>query len=205
MWHERQKLAAEVEELRRKLAEASAKTGGKGKKNKSERRGRNGHKPPPAAKTSEPQEGHGPTAQPHLPTEDKPCDLDEPDKVCTTCGGTLEEWVGQEEEAELIDVQERQFVLQRLKKKKFRCRCGACIETAPGPDKVIMGGRYSLAFAVEVAHDKYLLHNPLERQAREMTRQHVGEVDDLGAKNLANFFAPGLMASRHGCTHQTLC
>lgn len=34
---------------------------------------------------------------------------------------------------------------------------------------------------------------------------HVGEVDDFGAENLANFFAPGLMASHHGCPRQALC
>ena len=33
------------------------------------------------------------------------------------------------------------------------------------------GGRYSVSFAIEIAYDKYMLHSPLERQAREMTRQ----------------------------------
>lgn len=172
MWHERQKLAAENEQLRRQLAEATSKKASKGSKNKSERRGRTGHVPAKAAPSVEPREGHGPTSQPHLPTEDKVCALDEADLTCPGCDqGQLQEWAEHEELAELIEVVERQFRLQRLKRKKYRCRHCGHLEVALGPDKVVPGGRYSLDFAVEVAHDKYLLHSPLERQAREMSRQ----------------------------------
>ncbi len=171
LWHERQKLAAENEELRKKLAARQVKAT-KGGKNKSERRGRTGHVPPKAPDPPETREGHGPTPQPHLPVDDKPCALDEADLTCPCCdGGQLHEWAEHEELAELIEVVERQFRLQRLKKKKYRCRKCGHLEVALGPDKVVPGGRYSLNFAVEVAHDKYLLHSPLERQAREMTRQ----------------------------------
>jgi transposase len=43
--------------------------------------------------------------------------------------------------------------------------------TAPGPPKLIPGGRYSVDFAVEVAASKYLEHLPLERQVRSMARE----------------------------------
>jgi transposase len=45
------------------------------------------------------------------------------------------------------------------------------VETALGPDKLIVGGRYSIDFAVSVAIAKYTDHLPLERQVRVMKRQ----------------------------------
>jgi len=75
------------------------------------------------------------------------------------------------EESYEVDVLERQFVLVRHKRRKYRCRCGGCIETALGPNKLIPGGRYSIDFAVSVAIAKYAEHAPLERQIRVMKRQ----------------------------------
>src|SRR5271169_2107056 len=51
------------------------------------------------------------------------------------------------------------------------CRCGSCIETALGPDKLCPGGRYSVDFAIYVAISKYFDHLPLERQVRMMARE----------------------------------
>ena len=193
LWHEEQRLrkehaklleqkarqAAQILRLKQELAAARATK----KKHKSERRGRTGHnnpekgpgadvpEPAEAKSDNEPQEGHGPREQPHLELQPKLFDLDEADKVCTQCGSALEEWEEQFQESILIEVIERRFVCQLAQQKKYRCRCGACIETAPGPEKLIPGGRYALSFAIEVAYDKYMLHSPLERQAREMTRQ----------------------------------
>jgi transposase len=164
-----ERLLAQVQELRQELA--AAKTKGKRTKNTSERRGRNGAKTSKKEASKEPQPGHGPTEQPHLEEQTKDFELDDADRVCPQCGGTLDEWEGQAEESELIEVVERRFIRQTIRQKKYRCRCAACIETAPGPEKLIAGGRYSLSFAIEVGHDKYMLHIPLERQAREMNRQ----------------------------------
>lgn len=66
--------------------------------------------------------------------------LEEPDKVCPKCGGDLQEWPGQFEESEEIDVVERSFRLVRHKRQKCRCGCGQSIETALGPAKLIPGG-----------------------------------------------------------------
>jgi transposase len=97
--------------------------------------------------------------------------LDDADKTCPSCGGELTEWEGQAEESEEIDVVERQFVIRKHRRLKYRCKCHACVETAIGPAKLIAGGRYSPAFAVEVACQKYCDHLPLERQARIMERE----------------------------------
>ncbi|MBI3827308.1 MAG: IS66 family transposase [Candidatus Rokubacteria bacterium] len=127
--------------------------------------------PPPAARP-----GHGPTAQPALPTLDVVHELDAADLTCPQCGGMLREMPGQTEDADEITVIERQFVLLKHRRKKYRCTCNGCVDTAPGPLRLaarpdVRGRRYSPSFAVEVAVGKYLDHLPLERQARVMARE----------------------------------
>lgn len=83
----------------------------------------------------------------------------------------MTEWPGQIEDSEEISVIERRFVVTTHKRQKYRCACNAAILTAPAPQKLIEGGRYSLEFAVEVAVQKYAEHLPLDRQVRQMGRQ----------------------------------
>jgi transposase len=123
-----------------------------------------------AGTTKPPPKGHGPREQPKLSVEEVVHDLDDADKTCPSCGGDLQEWEGQFEESDEVDVIERRYVVKRHKRKKYRCRCGSCIETAPAPRRLIEGGRYSTSFAITVAIDKYLDHLPLERQVRAMGR-----------------------------------
>jgi transposase len=78
---------------------------------------------------------------------------------------------GQQEACDEITVVERRFLVARHLRQKYRCRCNAAVVTAPGPRKLIPGGRYSPLFAVEVAVSKYLDHLPLERQSRIMQRE----------------------------------
>lgn len=127
--------------------------------------------PPPV-----PRRGHGPTAQPRLPIVEQVHELDTADRTCPQCGGTLREMTGQTEDSEEITVVERQFVLVKHQRKKYRCACNGCVDTALGPPRLaarpdVRGHRYAPAFAVEVAIDKYLDHLPLERQARRMVRE----------------------------------
>ncbi|HET7538233.1 MAG TPA: IS66 family transposase [Polyangiaceae bacterium] len=121
------------------------------------------------------RERSGPTEQPRLPFEERIFELDEADRVCPSCGGALAPMAGQFEESEMIDVVEVSYRLVKAKQQKYACRCGACVETAPGPERAIVGGRYSLAFAIKVALDKYLDHIPLARQER-ILRRHGLEV-----------------------------
>jgi transposase len=123
-------------------------------------------------RASEPKRkrGHGPTAQPSLPMTERVHTLDEPDQTCTSCGGRLGAWPGQFEESEEVDVVARSFRLVVHRRQKYRCRCGGCVETAPAPVRLVPGGRYSTAFAVDVAIAKYADHLPLARQAVQMRR-----------------------------------
>jgi len=66
---------------------------------------------------------------------------------------------------EEVDVITRRFVIKKHIRPKYRCKCG-CIEQADMPPRLVPGGRYSNAFAVEVAAMKYVDQLPLERIAR---------------------------------------
>jgi transposase len=116
------------------------------------------------------QVGHGPRAQPKLPVVERLWELDEADKKCPACGGELFEWKDQFEESEEIDVVAPTYVVLKHKRKKYRCKCGGCVETALGPQKLGPQNRYSIDFAIYVAVSKYLDHLPLERQVRMMRR-----------------------------------
>ena len=123
------------------------------------------------AKPSRKPRGHsGPTEQPLLERVEKIFPLDDADKTCPSCGGELRPMEGQFETSEMIDVVDVQYRIIQVKQQKYVCRCGGCVETAPGPERTTPGGRYSLAFAVKVAVDKYLDHIPLARQERILRR-----------------------------------
>src|SRR5213594_67043 len=136
---------------------------------KTEKRVRPGDGTPASEKT--PRRGHGPRVQPTLPILNIIHELDEADLTCPQCGGDLVEMAGQTEDSEEVTVVERRFAILKHQRKKYRCACNGCIDTAPGPVKLQPGSRYSTAFAVEVAVNKYLDHLPLERQARIMRRE----------------------------------
>ena len=166
---------------------------------KSERREGDEQDAPPAppAPPKPPQKGHGPKAQPSLPIQEVVHELDEADKVCVSCGGALEVWEGQFEESEEIDVIPRRFVIKKHKRQKYRCPCGGCVETASAPVKLFEGARYSIDVAIEVAAEKYLEHQPLERQVRKMRREGlIVESQTLWdqLERLARPLAPGYEA-----------
>lgn len=126
--------------------------------------------PSSAKRTRPPQPGHGPHAQEHLPVVEQRHELGEDERACKVCGGQLEAMVGQTEDAEEITVEERSYRLVLHRRQKYRCACNANVATAPGPPKLISGGRYSPEFAVHVAVQKYAEHLPLERQVEIMAR-----------------------------------
>lgn len=119
-----------------------------------------------------PRKGHGPRAQPRLPMVEVKHDLAAGDAGrCATCEGVIGPWEGHTEDSELVTVVRRQFKVEQHRRQKYRCCCGESIVTAPGPPRLIDGGRYSVDFGVEVAMSKYLDHLPLDRQRRMMRRE----------------------------------
>ncbi|MGH9779659.1 MAG: IS66 family transposase [Candidatus Acidiferrales bacterium] len=158
-------LQHELEALKELLAQRDQAIFG----DKTEKRPRLGAETP--ATGNAPRRGHGPRVQPSLPVLDVIHELDEADRNCPQCGGGLVEMKGQTEDSEEVTVVERRFVILKHQRKKYRCACNGCVDTAPGPVKLQPGSRYSTGFAVEVAVNKYLDHLPLERQARIMRRE----------------------------------
>ncbi len=117
----------------------------------------------------------GPTDQPMLPIVEQTFELDAADMTCPSCGGQLRPMKDQFDTSEMIDVVEVSYRVVQVKQQKYVCKCGGCIETAPGPERATPGGRYSLDFAIKVALDKYLDHIPLARQER-ILRRHGLEI-----------------------------
>ena len=126
-------------------------------------------KPAPRPPAKKPDRS-GPTEQPRLPHVVERFELDTADRACPSCGGELFAMNGQCETSEMIDVVEVSYRLVQVEQQKYVCRCGGCVETAPGPERAASGSRYSLALAIKVVLDKYLDHIPLERQVRIMDR-----------------------------------
>jgi hypothetical protein len=74
-------------------------------------------------------------------------ELDEPDRVYPSCG-ELQAMAGQFETSEMIDVVEVSYRLVQVEQEMYVCRCGGCVETAPGPERaglwqsLLAGTRY---------------------------------------------------------------
>ena len=155
-------LELELHELRNQLANSYDELYG----SRTERRNKDKKK---KDKKKGKKKGHGPTAQPKLPIEPVVTTLDS-DCACGNCGGDLRLLAEQFEESELISSVRRSFVLKEVKRQKYACSGCGTLCAAPGPQRLIPGGRYDIAFAVQVALDKYLDAMPLERQVRKMRR-----------------------------------
>ncbi len=153
-------------------------------------------KPPKKRKK---REAFGRTAQPGLPTEDVVHDVAEDQRICKTCGGELA-LMGTAEEAELIAMEERRIVLQRHLRAKRSCPC--CRDTvvvAPGPVKLVPGGRYALNFVVAVAFMKYFAHVPLDRQV------HIFKHEGLTIRTSTLCDQLDALATALANTYQAIC
>lgn len=100
----------------------------------------------------------GVSEQKSLPLEEDTHELPEEERVCKTCGKPLVECTGKTEDHEEVDVVERRFVLRKHKRKIYSCECGSEI-VARGPLRLPGAGRYSIAFAVEVAFENFFSCN----------------------------------------------
>ena len=116
--------------------------------------------------------GHGPQPQPALAIREVVHALDEADQTCGACGGHLEHFEGQDDTTEEIDVIERQFIIKKHIRLKYRCKCG-CMEMPDLPPRLVPGGRYSNDFAIEVAAMKYVDQLPFDRIARIFGRESL--------------------------------
>ena len=159
-------LQFELDAVQRQLDELNREKFG----SKSERRGRKGDKP---KKDRKPKTGHGPTPQPKLPRNPQVHLLDEADRICPKCtpARPLEPWGDKTIDTEEVTVVRRTFEITVHQQQVYECKGCGHLDTAPGPDRLILGGRYSPEFGVTVAVDKYMNDQPLASQVREMGNQ----------------------------------
>ena len=128
---------------------------------------------PGSSGDKKPRARSGPTEQSKLPVVEARYTLGDHERVCDACGGELFEMADQYEESELVDVVDVSYHVKHVKRQKYTCRCGGCIKTAPGPERALDGGRYSLDLAIKIVVDKYLYHLPLARQAGMMAHRDL--------------------------------
>jgi transposase len=117
-----------------------------------------------------PKTGHGPTPQLNLPIEIKTYELTPENQICDLCGKKVFPKNGMTQKSELITVTGVQFKIEEVMQTVYGCDCNDKLITAPGPDRAVPGGRYSLEFGVFVAEQKFLDHMPLARMQRMMER-----------------------------------
>lgn len=165
---ERTRLEAELAAIKELLALRTKALYGKSTERRSLTERPSGRK-----KEKKPRKGHGPTSQPELPTTEVTHKLVEEKLKCDVCGGAMRPVDTLTEESELIAMEQRKLVLEKHRREVYACDCGECIKTAPGPLKLIPGGRYALSFTVHVAYQKYFAHLPLERQAKMFAHQKL--------------------------------
>ena len=116
------------------------------------------------------RKGHGPREQAQLRIVEVVHTLDEADMPCPCCGERLVEIEGETEDSDEVDELQREFVIRRHRRQKYRCSKGCHVTTANAPKRWFEGGCYGLGFAISVAIAKYLDRLPLERQVRQMAR-----------------------------------
>lgn len=162
--HKAQQLALQLAKIEKKHANALKQLFGSKSERDAEARARDPKKAKPV------QTGHGPKAQPQLPFEEVMHTLPEGEAQCDLCGAGMPVWADQFEDSTEIDFVEPKLVLKHHRRQKYRCACGGCIKTAPGPRKLFPKAHYSIDFAVNVALRKYCYHLPLERQSKEFRR-----------------------------------
>lgn len=161
-------LSAEISTLQRRLDERNRSLYGTSSERRPRPEDESAAKPPRRKKSS----GGTRTRQPQLPIVEVRHELSPAQMAhgCKPCQGGLVPMNGQSERSEMASVCPVRYVIEVHDCQKYRCvECG-WITTAPGPDKLIAGGRYSPEFAVDVAVDKYQDALPLERQVKRMAR-----------------------------------
>jgi transposase len=123
-----------------------------------------------------------------LETNDKNYSLNDFQCPCGDPNCLLEEQKGMFEESQEIDVVERRYIINRHLRHKYKG--GKChrLVTAPGPVKLVPGAEFSAQMAVEVVHDKFHDHLPLERQRQRMLLQGL-EVSTQTLYNLTTYVA----------------
>lgn len=101
--------------------------------------------------------------------------------ACLCCGSSRLAKLG-EDITETLEVVPRQWKVIQHVREKFTCRACETISQAPAPFHVIARGHAGPSLLAMVLHDKFALHQPLNRQSETYAREGV----DLPLSTLAD-------------------
>ena len=115
---------------------------------------------------------------PHLPRQR--CVVPGPTS-CACCGSAKLAKLG-EDVTETMEAIPRKLWMRQTVREKFSCRDCEKISQAPAPFHVIARGHVGASVLAMILYDKYVLHQPLNRQSAEFEREGV----DLGSSTLGD-------------------
>lgn len=101
--------------------------------------------------------------------------------ACPCCGSANLSKLG-EDVTETLEAIPRSFKVIQTVREKLSCRACEKIHQPPAPFHVISRGHVGPSFLALLIYDKYALHQPLHRQARELDRDGI----DLSVSTLAD-------------------
>ena len=153
----------------------------KGKGSEKKKTGKKGTREP---KERKPRTGPSALDQTEMPEEHQSHELADEDQVCEYCGGT--DFV---ELPSTEDSVEYKYVPAHLirvfhHRKKWACANGCTVVTAPGPSRVIDGGRFHASLYAHVVTSRLLDAMPFNRQADMLSRAGT----PLSASTISDLF-----------------
>lgn len=124
----------------------------------------------------------------HLPRER--CVVPGPTS-CACCGSDKLVKLG-EDVTETLEAIPRKLWVRQTVREKFSCRTCEKISQAPAPFHVISRGHVGASVLATILYNKYVLHQPLNRQSAEFEREGV----DLGSSTLGDHVGSGAAVLR---------
>ena len=124
---------------------------------------------PPKPRVKKPSERY-----PNIPIREVVIDM-APAPNCLSCGKQMSD-SGMTEDSEQLTVVPKKYEILIQKRKKYRCTCQSCIQTAPAPARIIEGSSYSDEMILDVALSKYCDLIPIERYCAMASRSGLIEL-----------------------------
>jgi transposase len=94
-------------------------------------------------------------------------------RVCTACGNTKLDALGDGKTTNVWEFVPARFVRVEHTQEVLRCRCNGFVVTAPGAPKVVEKGQYGASFLAHLAVAKCADHTPIYRLEKAFHRQGV--------------------------------
>jgi transposase len=107
----------------------------------------------------------------HLPRVEVINAVEEEQRTCPQCGRTMTT-VGHET-CEILEVEPARFYVLRRKDERVACPHDDTIVSAKTPPQIVERGKLGDTLIVEATSDKFLEHQPIERQSRRFARAGV--------------------------------